>query len=85
MKHGTVATYRKELRDQKNGVGDGPCGDCRAAQAIAISLQRLKKVRDRRTEGERRVVRNRALVRLSERYPEDYQELLADEQASAGR
>lgn len=72
--HGTVARYKKHLRDD-----DEPCAACRAAQAREVAKHRKNKKRDRSAETRAATIRRRALNRLATEYPDRLEVLLAEE------
>lgn len=76
LAHGTVQMYRKHLR-----LDEEACADCKAAQARYIDEYRKNNPRgDRTAETRQRTIRQRALRRLAEKYPQELAALMVEEQ-----
>lgn len=83
VQHGTPQGYKKHLKGS-HGWNLVPCAACKDAHNAEIAAYRERKGRDRTQDNLRRAARSRALSRLSECHPRDYELLLAEELEKTG-
>jgi hypothetical protein len=75
---GTYGAYQAHRRR-----GETPCAPCRRANADYMAEIRRRYPRHRQRDYERTVIRNRALARLAELHPEEFEALLTEEARAA--